>query len=86
MDDIDLAQADMIVLPGGMPGTTNLYADRSVTSAVRAMYDAEKYVAAICAAPSVILGGMGLLRAAGRPATPAWRTAWRGCGAGHLRH
>ena len=59
MDDIDLAQADMIVLPGGMPGTTNLYADKRVTSAVRAMYDAEKYVAAICAAPSVILGGMG---------------------------
>lgn len=35
MDDIDLAQADMIVLPGGMPGTTNLYADKRVTSAVR---------------------------------------------------
>ena len=49
MDDIDLAQTDMIVLPGGMPGTTNLYADKRVTSAVRAMYDAEKYVAAICA-------------------------------------
>ena len=67
MDDIDLAQADMIVLPGGMPGTTNLYADKRVTSAVRAMYDAGKYVAAICAAPSVILGGMGLLK--GRRAT-----------------
>lgn len=67
MDDIDLAQADMIVLPGGMPGTTNLYADKRVTSAVRAMYEAEKYVAAICAAPSVILGGMGLLK--GRRAT-----------------
>ena len=57
----------MIVLPGGMPGTTNLYADKRVTSAVRAMYDAEKYVAAICATPSVILGGMGLLK--GRRAT-----------------
>lgn len=31
------------------------------------MYEAEKYVAAICAAPSVILGGMGLLK--GRRAT-----------------
>ncbi len=67
MDDIDLAQADMIVLPGGMPGTTNLYADKRVTDAVRAMYDTDKYVAAICAAPSVILGGMGLLE--GRKAT-----------------
>ena len=67
MDQVDWSQADMIVLPGGMPGTTNLYADERVTNAVRACYDAGKYVAAICAAPSIILGGMGLLK--GRKAT-----------------
>ena len=67
IDQVDWAQADMVVLPGGMPGTTNLYADKRVTDAVRACYDAGKYVAAICAAPSVILGGMGLLK--GRKAT-----------------
>ena len=61
MDEVDLAKADMLVLPGGMPGTTNLYADKRVTDAVRTMADAGKYVAAICAAPSIILGGMGLL-------------------------
>ena len=67
MDEVDLAKADMLVLPGGMPGTTNLYADKRVTDAVRAMADAGKYVAAICAAPSIILGGMGLLE--GKKAT-----------------
>lgn len=67
MDEIDLSSADMLVLPGGMPGTTNLYADNRVTDAVRTMADADKYVAAICAAPSIILGGMGLLE--GRKAT-----------------
>ena len=67
MDEIDLAKADMLVLPGGMPGTSNLYADHRVTDAVRAMVQADKYVAAICAAPSIILGGMGLLE--GRKAT-----------------
>lgn len=61
MDEIDLSSADMLVLPGGMPGTTNLYADNRVTDAVRTMADTDKYVAAICAAPSIILGGMGLL-------------------------
>ena len=45
-EETDLAAADMIFLPGGMPGTTNLYASD---------------VTAICAAPSVILGGMGIL-------------------------
>ena len=59
MDEVDLAKADMLVLPGGMPGTTNLYADKRVTDAVRTMADAGKYVAAICAAPSIILGGVG---------------------------
>nr|WP_302663178.1 DJ-1 family glyoxalase III [uncultured Agathobaculum sp.] len=67
MDEIDLSSADMLVLPGGMPGTTNLYADNRVTDAVRTMADADKYIAAICAAPSIILGGMGLLE--GRKAT-----------------
>ncbi|MFR1151064.1 MAG: DJ-1 family glyoxalase III [Butyricicoccus sp.] len=67
MDEVDLAKADMLVLPGGMPGMTNLYADKRVTDAVRTMADAGKYVAAICAAPSIILGGMGLLE--GKKAT-----------------
>lgn len=70
--DLPVGQADwdaaeMVVLPGGMPGTKNLYADARVTDAVRRCYEAGKYVAAICAAPSIILGGMGLLR--GRKAT-----------------
>ncbi len=67
IDEVDFSQADMLVLPGGMPGTTNLYADKRVKDAVRLLYDAGKYVAAICAAPSIILGGMGLLK--GRQAT-----------------
>ncbi len=67
IDDADWDKADMIVLPGGMPGTKNLYADSRVTNAVRKLFDEGKYVAAICAAPSIILGGMGLLK--GRKAT-----------------
>lgn len=67
IDEADWNAADMLILPGGMPGTTNLYADKRVTGAVRTLYDAGKYVAAICAAPSIILGGMGLLQ--GRKAT-----------------
>lgn len=67
LDEADWDAADMVVLPGGMPGTKNLYADRRVTDAVQKCYDENKYVAAICAAPSVILGGMGLLK--GRKAT-----------------
>ncbi len=52
--------ADMIILPGGLPGVTNLAADDNVISLVKKHFDNDKYVAAICAAPSV-LGQMGIL-------------------------
>ena len=51
---------DMIFLPGGMPGTLNLEASATVCDAIRSVYEDKKYIAAICAAPS-ILGKMGLL-------------------------
>lgn len=58
--------ADGVILPGGLPGTTNLAADDDVKALIRRMADNGKLVAAICAAPSV-LGEMKLLE--GRSAT-----------------
>lgn len=63
--DIDISQAakvkcDGVVLPGGMPGTNNLYADEFVRATVRSCASSGKMVAAICAAP-LILGRMGIL-------------------------
>lgn len=51
---------DMIILPGGMPGTLNLEASAIVKSAINYCIDNNKIIGAICAAPS-ILGHMGLL-------------------------
>jgi 4-methyl-5(b-hydroxyethyl)-thiazole monophosphate biosynthesis len=45
---------DMIVLPGGQPGTNHLKADTRVLDLVQRMAQQGKYVAAICAAPSVL--------------------------------
>lgn len=45
---------DMVVLPGGQPGTNNLKADTRVLKLVQQMAQQGKYVAAICAAPSVL--------------------------------
>ena len=50
----------MIILPGGMPGTLNLDASEVVHRAINKAIEIDAYVAAICAAPS-ILGGKGLL-------------------------
>jgi 4-methyl-5(b-hydroxyethyl)-thiazole monophosphate biosynthesis len=56
----EIRKADMIFLPGGMPGTLNLGASGTVRDAIRSAAEDKKYIAAICAAPS-ILGDMGLL-------------------------
>ena len=66
---LDLAQHpsfDMIVLPGGQPGTDNLKADKRVITLLQQMAQQGKYLAAVCAAPSV-LAAAGLLD--GRKAT-----------------
>ena len=49
-----------VVLPGGMPGTLNLEASETVQKAIGFASTSNKYLCAICAAPSV-LGHLGLL-------------------------
>ena len=66
LPDTDLSDADVLFLPGGMPGTTHLMGCELLTDALRRQCEAKKRVAAICAAPSV-LGALGLLQ--GRKAT-----------------
>ena len=65
-EEVELASAAMLILPGGIPGTPNLEADKRVTEAIMAANVQGKYIAAICAAPS-ILGHLGIL--SGRHAT-----------------
>ena len=48
------ADYDMIVLPGGQPGATNLENDPRIVDLVRRMADRGRYTAAICAAPKVL--------------------------------
>ena len=62
MTDTDFSDAspDMVILPGGMPGTLNLDASHTVHKALDAAVSAGSYIAAICAAPS-ILGSRGML-------------------------
>jgi len=52
---------EMIILPGGMPGTRNLDASPVVDAALKAAVANDAYLAAICAAP-MVLGKRGLLK------------------------
>ena len=66
LNDTDFENFDMIILPGGMPGTTNLGNHQGVNKVIKSFAAEGKLVAAICAAPSV-LGQAGLLE--GKKAT-----------------
>ena len=63
--DVDFAEADLLVLPGGLPGTTHL-AENALVRTQCLAFAKNRLLAAICAAPSV-LASLGLLD--GKPAT-----------------
>jgi 4-methyl-5(b-hydroxyethyl)-thiazole monophosphate biosynthesis len=57
----DYTDADLLLLPGGMPGASNLYAHEGVCKAVCDQFEAGRKVAAICASPAVVLAPLGIL-------------------------
>lgn len=65
-------QYELIALPGGMPGAQNL-ADSAVLSAILKKHQAsDKPLAAICAAPQVVLDTQGYLEGKQATAHPAF--------------
>jgi len=61
LENIDFDDVDMIVLPGGMPGTKNLEACEPLMKQVEAFDKQGRNLSAICAAPS-IFGHKGMLK------------------------
>ncbi len=61
LGEADINAAEMVILPGGMPGANNLFASEKVRAAVTSAASRGAVVAAICAAP-YILGQLDLLK------------------------
>ncbi|MDD3355431.1 MAG: DJ-1/PfpI family protein [Dysgonamonadaceae bacterium] len=59
-DNVNFADYNMLVLPGGMPGAKNLNEHEGVKSQLKEFAE-NKFIGAICAAP-MVLGNMGLLK------------------------
>ena len=53
-EEMNLDAAEMVILPGGMGGVRSILADAHTLAFVREAYAAGKYVAAICAAPTIL--------------------------------
>ena len=76
-DDVDLADADLLMLPGGMPGAKNLDEHEGVRAALVRHAEQQKLIGAICAAP-MVLGHLGLLRGKRATCYPGFETELEG--------
>ncbi|PKM94071.1 MAG: DJ-1 family protein [Firmicutes bacterium HGW-Firmicutes-1] len=69
---------DMLVLPGGMPGTTNLGKHKQLCALLIEFNKKGKTLGAICAAPSV-LGELGILNNKESTCYPGYESQLIGC-------
>jgi 4-methyl-5(b-hydroxyethyl)-thiazole monophosphate biosynthesis len=76
-EEHDNSAADLLVLPGGMPGTANLEQHEGLRALIREFYESGKYIGAICAAPS-ILGKLGILEGAQATCFPGFEAQLKG--------
>ena len=72
IDKVSADEFDLVVLPGGLPGATNLAKSEEVKNLLRVMDEKGKYVGAICAAP-IALKEAGVLKEK-YTAYPGWES------------
>ena len=76
-DEINAEDAEMILLPGGLPGATNLDAHQGLSQMILDFAKEEKPLAAICAAP-LVFGNRGLLEGKKATCYPGFETYLKG--------
>ena len=54
LGEMDLTQLDMIILPGGLGGVASVRASAEAMQALKFAWENDKFVAAICAGPTVL--------------------------------
>jgi 4-methyl-5(b-hydroxyethyl)-thiazole monophosphate biosynthesis len=60
-EEVNYNFVDVILLPGGMPGASNLCEHKGLNEVIRKFHESGKYLAAICAAP-MVLGKLGIMQ------------------------
>ncbi|QMU99381.1 DJ-1 family protein [Borrelia sp. A-FGy1] len=61
ISDCSADDFDLIILPGGMPGASNLFESKDLDKILMHMNLRGKFIAAICASPAIVLSAKGLL-------------------------
>lgn len=76
--DVDFSDGDVIFLPGGLPGSEYLSECKLLIEAIRQALDDGRRVAAICAAPGVVLGRHGFLEGKTATCYPGFENEFKG--------
>ncbi|MDR1633097.1 MAG: DJ-1/PfpI family protein [Dysgonamonadaceae bacterium] len=76
-ENTDFSKGEMLVLPGGMPGASNLNVHEGLKKLLLQYAKEEKKLAAICAAP-LVLGGLDLLQGKKATAYPGFESTLKG--------
>jgi len=80
--DVEVGQLtgelDGIVIPGGMPGASNIANDEKTMNIIAAALESGAMVGAICAAPAVVLGANGLIEERKFTCYPGFETSFSG--------
>lgn len=67
ISDIDISDADWLIVPGGVPGAPNLHDSKTVSEMLLEHFNNGGRIASICAGPAVVLAPLGILK--GKKAT-----------------
>ncbi len=62
ISDVNTADADWLIIPGGDPGAQNLFANSDLRDKIVAHYNNNGRIASICAGPAVVLAPLGVLK------------------------
>jgi 4-methyl-5(b-hydroxyethyl)-thiazole monophosphate biosynthesis len=78
--DTDFSEAEWLILPGGMPGATNLHQSSPLNDLLKA-HAIKGKIAAICASPAVVLAPTGIIRGKEVTVYPGFEKVCREAGA-----
>jgi len=76
-EDADYENADILILPGGQPGTNNLNRHTGLKKVITEFNNSGRYIAAICAAP-LVLGGLDILKGKKAVCFPGYENQLKG--------
>lgn len=79
IDNITIDVNDWLILPGGMPGATNLAACEKLCEMLQAHNENGGHIAAICASPAVVLAPLGIIEGKEATCYPGFEVALKNC-------